>query len=297
MKLMAIKNALTSNIGRQILQAQKHSPAVLFGVGVVGVVAATALACRATLKLESVLEQHADTMEQIDISLEDGLEGYSQDDAVRDKAVVYLRMAYDVGRLYAPAVLIGTASIAALTGAHVILSRRNVATAAAYAALDRGFREYRERVRAALGDEQEAKFRYGGDDVTIVDETEEGPVTKTVTRASKGSIYARIFDESSSSWSRNPGYNQLFIRCQQNYANDLLQARGHVFLNEVYDALGLPRCKEGAVVGWLRNGSGDGHIDFGVFEGDTWSAIRFVNGEERSIMLDFNVDGIIYDKI
>lgn len=297
MKLVAIKNALTSNVGRQILHAQKHSPAVLFGIGVVGVVTATALACRATLKLDEVLERHAETMEQIDISVEDGLEGYSEEDAVRDKAIVYLRMAMDVGRLYAPAVLIGISSIAALTGSHIILSRRNVATAAAYAALDRGFREYRDRVREALGAEEEAKLRYGGDDVTVVEETDEGPVTKTVKRASKGSIYARIFDEGSANWSRDPGYNQMFVRCQQNYANDLLQARGHVFLNEIYDALGLPRCKEGAVVGWLRNGSGDGHIDFGVFEGDTWSAIRFINGEERSILLDFNVDGVIYDKI
>ena len=113
----------------------------------------------------------------------------------------------------------------------------------------------------------------------------------------KYSIYARFFDELSSSWNPEPEYNNLFLRCQQNYVNDLLNARGHVFLNEVYDRLGIPRSKAGAVVGWTLHGEGDGYIDFGIFDGWKPKAREFVNGHEGAILLDFNVDGIIYDKL
>ena len=116
---------------------------------------------------------------------------------------------------------------------------------------------------------------------------------ETYTLKPDNSIYARFFDETSTNWQRTQGYNQFFIQAQQNYANDLLKSRGHVFLNEVYDMLGLERSKAGAVVGWVK-GNGDNYIDFGVFQGDEWNAMRFVTGDERSILLDFNVDGVVY---
>jgi hypothetical protein len=112
------------------------------------------------------------------------------------------------------------------------------------------------------------------------------------------SIYARFFDPTSTSWSKEPEYNLIFVQCQQNYANDLLRARGHVFLNEVYDMLGIPRSQAGAVVGWIlsQDRTTDNYIDFGVFD-DEKNARDFVNGYEGSILLDFNVDGVIFDKI
>ena len=109
------------------------------------------------------------------------------------------------------------------------------------------------------------------------------------------SVYARFFDEGCEQWSKNPEYNLMFLRSQQNYYNDMLKSRGHVFLNEVYDALGIPRTQAGAVVGWMISDNGDNFIDFGVFDGDRPRARDFVNGYERSILLDFNVDGVIYD--
>jgi hypothetical protein len=86
----------------------------------------------------------------------------------------------------------------------------------------------------------------------------------------------------------------MFLQCQQNYFNQQLKARGHVFLNEIYDAIGLERSKAGTIVGWVTDGNGDGYIDFGMFED---ASRRFINGIEPSILLDFNVDGVIYDLI
>lgn len=296
MKLKSIANAVTSKIGRQVLTVQKHSPVLLFGAGVVGIVATVVIASRATLKLDEVLDEaytdleNARTLKHPD---------YSEDDKKRDTVLIYTRTAIRVGGLYAPAAVLGVLSIAALTSSHVILTRRNVAITAAYAALDKGFREYRQRVVSELGIEKDREFRYAMDETEIVEETEQGPVVKKVKRPTIAgrSIYAQFFDESNSNWHREPSYNQIFLSCQQNYANDLLRARGHVFLNDVYDMLGIKRTKEGAIVGWVLGGGGDDRIDFGVFEGDRHSGMRFVLGQERSIILDFNVDGIIYDKI
>lgn len=108
------------------------------------------------------------------------------------------------------------------------------------------------------------------------------------------SPYARFFDEASANWVKDPEINHIFVQCQQNFANNLLIARGHLFLNEVYDMLGIDRSSAGQVVGWVISGDGDNFVDFGMFEAHS---ARFVNGYERSILLDFNVDGVVVDKI
>jgi hypothetical protein len=179
------------------------------------------------------------------------------------------------------------------------MTKRAVALTAAYGALEKGFNEYRGRVIEKYGEEEDRNLRYGSQQIEVVDP--KSGKKKMLTRVSSDipSIYARFFDVSSSSWNKEPEYNLMFLQCQQNYANDKLHARGHVFLNEVYDMLGLERSKAGAVVGWIlsKNGETDNYIDFGVFDGKTQSARDFVNGFEGSILLDFNVDGVIYDKI
>lgn len=111
------------------------------------------------------------------------------------------------------------------------------------------------------------------------------------------SQYARFFDEGSPAWSKDSEYNLMFLKQQQQYANDLLKKRGHIFLNEIYDMLGIPRTKAGAVVGWVydeNNPIGDNYVSFGIT--DERNA-NFVNGYEKSVLLDFNVDGNIWDKI
>jgi hypothetical protein len=295
MKLTAIKNMVTSKLGRQVLTVQKHSPTILFTAGVVGIVATVVLASRATLRLTEVIEEAEEDLYNIKTM---DSKRYSDDDRRKDTIIVYSRTAMKIAKLYGLPTIIGVASIAALTGSHVILNRRNVALTAAYAALDRGFREYRQRVKDQLGEEKEAEFRYCLADSEIVEETKNGPVVKTVKRAGpdSASIYAKYFDEGSPSWNPQAGYNMMFLRAQQAYANNMLQARGHLFLNEVYEMLGLKHTSAGAVVGWVK-GHGDDYVDFGIFDGSNTGMRDFVNGWNKSILLDFNVDGVIYDLI
>jgi hypothetical protein len=235
MNLVALRNAVTSRIGRQALTLQKHGPTILFGAGVIGVVATAVLASRATLKLNDILDEHAESMEKIDAA--ESIVEFTEDKAQRARTLVYMRTIGNVTKLYAPAIGIGVASIWALTGSHVMLTRRNAAVMASYAALDKSYRAYRDKVIEKYGSDQDEEFRYGEFDKELV-QTKDGPVT-----------------------------------------------------------LGFERTGAGAVVGWLR-GAGDSFVDFGLFSQDQSPQLRlFVNGGEPSVLLDFNVCGVIYDKI
>ena len=298
MNLDILKAAVTSKAAHQILLLKKNSPSIMFTAGVVGVVGSTVLACKATLKLDHILHEHENTKGMIENVKTD--KDYSEEDRKRDKMLLLAQTAGRVTKIYAPAVGIGVVSVGLLTGSHVTLNRRNASLMAAYSTLDKGFKEYRARVRDELGDEKDAQFRYGTEVKKKASKDEDGTEIDEYdlkTGVEFPSIYARFFDDQSQYWSREQMYNQFFLNSHQNYFNDRLKAKGHVFLNEVFDALGIPRCKEGAVVGWLYNGDGDNFIDFGMHSHDYKPSRMFTNGEERSILLDFNVDGVIYDKI
>lgn len=94
-----------------------------------------------------------------------------------------------------------------------------------------------------------------------------------------------IFNSESRHWMTGDGHNLLYLQTQQNFWNDMLRARGHVFLNEVLESLGFPHTPAGAVIGWTMSGRGDREIDFNPAE------------VEDGIHLDFNVDGFILDKL
>lgn len=293
---MSIKTLLTSAAGKNaamtMLKVQKHSPTILFSAGVVGVVGTVVLASRATLRLSDIVDETAKTVEKINTTESDD---YSHEDRVKDKAIVYTKVALDVSKLYGPAFILGVVSIGCLTGSHTILTRRNAALGAAYAGVEKAFREYRGRVIDEIGEEKESKIWQPVEVVDAVDS--EGKKSKVgLPTAAGGSPYKVVFDETNKNWSKDTDYNQFFIQTQQNFANDLLRARGYVFLNDVYEMLGIPRTKAGQIVGWVADGKGDNFIDFGVFA-NSYEGMRFVTGAERSIWLDFNVDGNILDLI
>jgi hypothetical protein len=290
-----VPEVISKGIAHRSLILEKNSPSLLFGAGIVGVVGSTVLACRATLKMQDVLDE---TQSKLNIAKTLEHDDYSEKDRQRDVVLIHIQAGAKIVRLYGPSIVVGGASIAALTRSHNILNERNAALTAAYAALDKGFREYRARVVDKYGEDQDREFRHGSREVEIIDEQGK---KQMVTRVGDDgpSVYARFFDPLSTSWSKEPEYNLLFLKCQQTYANDLLLARGHVFLNEVYDLIGVPRSKAGSIVGWIvtSGNATDNHIDFGIYNVEDDKIRDFVNGREGSILLDFNVDGVIYNLI
>jgi hypothetical protein len=297
-------------IGRKIastgLLANENAPKILFIGGVVGMVGSTVLACRATLKLEDVLDEvegNIQKEEQVKAYVASGQakEGttYPDKEYKRKLLSIQVRGAGSVAKLYAPSVIVGGVSILALTKSHNILQDRNLALTAAYAAVDGAFNRYRERVIDRYGEDVDNELRYDSEEVSIVD-PESGEVLSTtrVTDA-PGSPYKRFYDEDTTRcWSPDPQVNIFYLRSVQNWANDRLHARGHLFLNEVFTELGLAHTKAGAIVGWRFNkGSGDDTVDFGIWDGREEVVNDFFAGREGAILLDFNVDGVIYDKL
>ena len=288
-------------------QVQKHSPEILMGVGVVGVVTSTVMACKATMKLNDILEESKETRDKIkEVENNPKYEDkYSPADAKKDLTINYVQTGMKVAKLYAPAVLLGGASLGCLLASNDILRKRNAALSAAYMTVDKSFKEYRNRVTERFGEEVEKEIRYGIKaeqlETTVVDEDgNETTVTETVKTMDPNlySDYARFFDAASPYWQNDPEYNLMFLKAQQQYANDLLRAKGRLFLNDVYDMLGIEKTKAGQVVGWVydrENPNGDNFVDFGIYDMSKERVRAFVNGYETNILLDFNVDGNIWN--
>lgn len=289
--------AMTRAAGRAVLKIKHVSPEILIGVGVTGVVATVIMAAKATLKAPEIIEAHEEEM----LEVKEQTGGDQQ-----ALATVYAKTGIRLVKLYAPTVLVGVVSIASILGSHKILRARNVALASAYKALEIAYDKYRARVIEIVGEEQEEAIRLTMPSNEVEDP--DNPEKKALEATFDPNIvspYARFFDETCKSWSKSPEDNLFFLSCHQNHLNDKLKSRGHVFLNEVYDAIGIPRTTAGQVVGWFYDPenpeSGDNFIDFNIYNLDGEDGGErhraFVNGHERSILLDFNVDGIIYDKI
>lgn len=308
MKFNDIMASASRTFSKVSLQGKKYAPEVMVVVGVVGVVASAVMACKATTKADAIVEDTKDQMDQIHEVAETHAEEYSEDDMKKDTVIVYTQTAVKFAKLYGPAVILGAASIACILGSHHILSKRNAALAAAYATVDKGFKEYRGRVIERFGKELDKELRYNVkakdfEETVVNEETgEETKVTNTVNVADPNdySDYARFFDDGCTGWTKDSEQNLYFLKCQQNYANERLQKKGYLFLNDVYEMLGIPKTKAGQIVGWIydkKNPVGDNFVDFGIYNMNREKARDFVNGYERTILLDFNVDGNILDLI
>ena len=298
-------NAAKNAVGITGLKIRKASPEILLGVGTVGVIFGVVMACKATLRAEEILKEQEEAKEEIARASE--LEEYTEEDKTKDELIVAGQTAFKFVKLYGPSAAVLTTSLALIFWSHGIMKGRNAALVAAYNALDRSFEAYRGRVRDEIGEEKEKDIKAGAvlKKIELEEEGKDGnpkKVKKNEKIFAEGydpneySLYARFFDESSPEWMKDPEYNLMFLKCKQEIANSILHSRGYIFLNEVYDMLGLPMTQAGQLVGWIK-GAGDDYVDFGLYNGMKEKVRDFVNGYERSILLDFNVDGVIYDKI
>lgn len=309
MKRLEIMNSVTRTLNKTGLKLKKHSPEILVGAGIVGAVASGVMACKATLKIDDVLAETKDSLEKINGYVEENgySEKYTETDYKKDLTISYAKGGMELVKLYAPAIALGTLSITAILAGHHILRKRNVALAAAYTAIDSSFKQYRNRVVEKFGEELDKELKYGIkakeiEETVVNEDGTETTIKKTVNVADPLNVseYAKFFDDGCKGWTKDPDFNLMFLRDQQKYANLLLKQKGHLFLNEVYDLLGIPRTTAGQVVGWLYDEkcpNGDNYVDFGIYDLYDDKKRDFVNGYERTILLDFNVDGPIMDLI
>lgn len=299
MKKTEIMRSISGSINKVGFKLRNHGPEILVVLGVLGTVTSAVMACKATTKVNDILEEAKD---DIDVVHENAV------DVKPELTRVYIKTGIELTKLYAPAVTLGVLSIGGIVSSNRILRKRNLALAAAYATVDKGFKEYRNRVIERFGEEVEHEIKHNITskkiDTIVVDENgKEKKVKETIQvfgEPNEHSDYARFFDDGCTGWEKNAEYNLMFLRAQQQFANDKLMANGRLFLNEVYDMLGIPRTKAGQVVGWIydpENPNIDNYVDFGIYQGSKEATRNFVNGYERTILLDFNVDGNIWKQM
>ena len=309
MKNTAIVNKLGKSFHKVAFQLKKHSPEILVIAGAAGTVVSAVMACRATTKVSAILEKTKKDIDTIHECVENPemAEEYTLQDSKKDLAIVYGQTGLQLAKLYAPSVILGALSLTSILTSHNILRKRNIAIAAAYATVNQGFKDYRGNVVERFGEvvDRELKNNIKAKQIeeTVVDEktSKEKKVKKTieVAEVKPGSGYSFFFDEASTQWQKNAEYNLLFVRAQQQYANDLLRAKGHIFLNEVLEMLGMDLVKEGQVIGWIYDESDDpisaNYVDFGIFETHRAELHDHTQAYERTILLNFNPDGNIYN--
>ena len=299
-----IMKSVNGVASKTVMKLKKHSPESLVVAGIAGMVGSAVLACKATTKVAEILDETKGTLDTIHEGMETGAingQEYTTEDGKKDTVVVYAQTGMKLAKLYAPAIILGTLSITSILASNNILRKRNVALGAAYAAIDKSFKEYRGRVIERFGEQVDTELKYGikakkFEEIEVDPETgKEKKVKKTVMVADPNlqSDYAVYFDSKSRNYETNPDYNRMFLKAQQAFANDKLQTRGHLFLNEVLDDLDLPRTPAGQIVGWTKDGP-DGYVNFRIVEVERETED---GRHEPALLLDFNVEGNIWEKM
>ena len=300
-------NSLTRSLSRLGLKLKKHSPEILMVTGTIGVVTSAVMACKATLKVNDILEETKQDIEKINgvLENEEYADKYSEEDSKKDLVIVYAQTGIKLAKLYAPSVILGTLSLGAMITSNNILRKRNVALVAAYTVLDKGFKDYRKNVVERFGEKIDKELKHNikaktFETVTVDENGKEKKTKEEVDICDEISDFARFFDEGSRYFTKDPEYNLMFLKNQERYANDKLKAKGYLFVNDVYRMLDIPETKAGQIVGWIYDEkcpNGDNYVDFGIYNTNREKSRDFVNGYEKVILLDFNVDGNILEHI
>ena len=301
---------------------KKASPTIMIVGAAIGGVAATVLACKATIKAQDILAEHNAAVESIhttkkqiesgEIQLSEG-ETYTEKDYKNDITTTYVQTGLKLAKVYAPAVTLGAASLGCMFGSHHIMSKRNASLTAAYIALDKAFEEYKGRVTDRFGSRVQEELEHNVKAVEIESKkADENGVEETIKEykdvaMQHTSPYTAIFDETVDTWQPDNMLNRNYLFLMEQSANKRLRTQGHLFLNEVLASLGTHggvsmKTPEGQIVGWIydpNDPTKQNHVDFGVTNyvkgNDALNA--FIDGAERSVMLRFNCDGPIIDKI
>ena len=291
------KVTATRACGKIVLKAKSYAPEILLTVGGVAAIATVVVACKETLQLEEIVDEHKEAMDE----LNDAYEGKEDSkEAKKAKFNLVVKTSVKVTKLYAPAIGLGLVAGGCIVSSHNVLQRRYLGMVAAYEAVDKAFKNYRQNVIDDQGEEKDkeycAKTRVSNgqsDDIVLTSDDD---------YAKFGcSCYAKLFEEATSIWWRDDARENLsFLRATEATCNELLHTRGYLFLNEVYSLLGLRHLKTGGIlttyagqqVGWVDDKFHGKYVDFGLS-----NKKDFLDGNEKSVLLDFNVDGYILESL
>lgn len=309
LSITKITSSITPKLGKAGLKLKSASPEIALGLGIITGIAAFATACKASTKFDGIMKEHKEKTDKIHEYAarpqEEKEEIYTEKDEQHDIMITCVQTGIKIVKLYAGPFALEALSLGLIIKGHNILRTRNAALASAYAILNKDFKEYREGVIERFGKDLDKELHLKLKDQVIEKEVEDDKgkkkkVKETIkTSGLEGySIYARFYEDGCKGWEKNPEYSLMYLKQQERYATDKLRSQKYLFLNDVYDALGIPRTIAGQAVGWIYDPDDptkDNYVDFGIFDVSKPHNGDFVNGYERSIILDFNVDGPILE--
>lgn len=298
---MSITTAFYTGVAR----ISKHAPTILSVTASAGVIATGYLAWKAGTRFEDVEGRDWDRRKEC-LRNADTIPDEDVPKIERKNRILFI---LDTVRTVTPAAIVGAATITMIYFSNSISKKRLAAMGAAYATLQTAFDGYKRTMVEALGKESVEKIlkpklpnvgKSAEEILSSDNKSDAANVSDAVVNSLKAlSPYARIIaEESSTCWDPNEDYTSQNLAAVQLWANRRLERKGHLFLNEVFDQLGLSRTREGAVVGWLKNGEGDNYVSFGDFDA---SIYRVPSDDytrvDSNFIVDFNVDGVIWDRI
>lgn len=306
------------------------SPQIMIVSGVTMLIGAGIWACKKTTKLHDTLDGDISDLEDIKEDLKvDDISEEEHKELTKSMVKATGKVIWDTTKLYAGPAALGIGGAGLVLGGTNILSKRNAVLTGAYGALKTSFDGYRDRVKAKIGSEAEDKIFKGIKEVTVEEEKTNKKTGETKTVEKKGEIlddsklgpYSFIYDSTFGNFEKNAQYNYDVLLSMQGTLNSILRSRavtsvdkfgnsvtvrrGKMFLDEPLRRLGMPEDMipdTAKVTGWIydpncepnTDGIGDNCIDLGILD---MTNERFINRWENACLLNFNCDGVIYDKV
>lgn len=301
-----IPSSVTRALGKTKLKIKTNSPEILIIAGCIGCAASIIAACKATLKVNDILDASKEDVKNIHAVAENPefANDYTEDDKKKDLLNVYVKTGVKLVKLYAPTAIIFGLSLASILTSNKIMRKRNTILAGAYAALDKSYKEYRNRVVDKFGKEADHELLTKDTKANKLESENEkkSGEEKSENKTKSDNVlnpFAAHFDEYSKNHVNDMAMNEDFIRGILRFANTKLIQNGFLFLNDILNALGLPETEEGQLFGWIYDKNDPelhNHISFGLDDESNISAIEFKNRQRNDVWLFFNVDGLIVNR-
>lgn len=279
----------------------KAAPGLMITCGIAGVAVGSYKAAQVTPMAKEAIAEFKATR--------DAIEQHEEDPEAKRECIKagYRSLGSTLLHAYAKPVLFVTGGTALILGGHGIVSKKLATTTASLISTDRIFRNYRNNVIEDQGEEADFRYRTGVKTVNV--ETVEQDVRGRKRKVNKeydvleelvNDPFLKLFDESNPNFTKNPTRNLDFLRQQVDFLNRRLVAEGFVSLNDVLYQLGYNRCAEGSIYGWFYdpdNPNCHNEIDIGIKDIRRKTIQNAINGYEPVILLNFNVDGLIINKL
>lgn len=276
-------------IGKVKLGAKRNAPELLLGAGLITGTACVVLSGKATIKAAKITDKFKGDIDTISKSLES--ENLTPVEIKNEIRPLYAKYALDLAKNYAVPTALYAATVASIFASYKIQKNRQIALSTALSAMTTAYATLLGKVQNGAKHGLTAQEVLDGVEGREVVDPETGEITiEKVQGDPINYAYQVRFDNTCLSWEKDKLQNEFSLKAEENWANDLLQLQGYLFLNDVYDRLGIPKVKTGFIVGWLKDGNGDGFVDFGVIDAESYDDVRY---DRNAFDLTFNVDGDI----